>query len=87
MALSPAQQQEVWALTPSELSTNATIVWQNMADYDSVYDPATAASTISAQLGGTLTQAEVEAALNELNDKNLLELTGFKAGPYNAPQF
>ena len=87
MALTPAQQQEVWILTPAELSQNATVVWQCMADYDSTYDPASAAVTIEGQLGGTLNQTEIQAALNELNEKNLLEATGFKAGPLNTPAF
>ena len=79
------QQIEVWALSsPSEISNNAKWVWQNMADQDDTYEQETAGDVISQQMGGSLSASEVNAALEELEEKDLLEFVTFKAKALNS---
>jgi len=79
--LTPQQQQAVWSQTPAELSNEATMTWQTMVDYDGEYSEDSAAAAISQQMGGSLSEAEVQASLIELNNKGLLAYVAFKAAP------
>lgn len=82
------EQLEVWALaSPAEISNNAKYVWQLMADTDATYDKETAGQTISDEMGGSLSPSEVETALAELEERNLLEFVTFKAKALNGSSF
>jgi len=79
MAISTADQQAVWAIPEADLSDNAKTTYQVMADHTGeIYDQPGAASMISSQLGNSLTEAEVSAALNELYQYGLLLITGIQ---------
>jgi hypothetical protein len=77
MAISTADQQAVWAVPEADLSDNAKTTFQCMADHpDEVYATPGADLTISTQLGGSLSQSEANAALNELYQKGYLSIQG-----------
>ena len=85
MAISREQQLEVWALaSPSEISNNAKYVWELMADTDNTYEKETAGDQISQEMGGSLSGSEVNTALEELEEKDLLEFVTFKAKALNS---
>lgn len=88
MAQLPAEEQnQVWGSTPEQLGNNAKWVWQYMADNSDVqWSTDTGATDISAAMGGSLTSTEVDAALTELNDKNLISssLFGVNSPPQSA---
>jgi hypothetical protein len=79
MAITAEQQAAVWAIPETELSDNAKQCYGVMADHtDELYAQPGAAATISAQLGNSLTEAEAEAALNELYQYGLLSIQGIQ---------
>lgn len=79
MALPTEEQNAVWPLTPSQLSSNSKYVWQFMADNSEVeWSSDTGATDISAGMGGSLTEQEVSDALAELNQKGFITSNTFK---------
>ena len=78
MALPQADQLLVWATPTGDLTTPAKTVWEYMADTDDPFNVSTAAEDISVGIGGSYTPAEVQTALDELNAKGYLQLTGFR---------
>ena len=86
MALPTAEQNVVWGLSPEQLGNDAKWVWQYMADNSDVEWPAdTGAADISSGMGGSLTTAEVTAALEELETKGLITPRIFKVESPSAP--
>ena len=79
MALPTEEQNAVWALTLEQLSLNATLTWQYMADNSEVeWSAETGAADISSGMGGTLSTSEVSDALEELEQKELITSRIFK---------
>ena len=87
MSQLPAEEQNaVWSLTLEQLSLNATIVWQYMADNSDVeWSSDTGASDISSGLGGSLSTSEVQAGLDELLEKGLISSATFKVASPTIP--
>lgn len=79
MEITKVQQQIVWAVPEIDLSDAAKAVWQAMADYGQGYNSVDAAVVISAQMGGSISEAEVTNAINELWTKGYLLQTSFEA--------
>ena len=78
MAIPTETQLVVWGFSNEQLSKDATITWQYMADADQEWETATAAADISSGLGGTLSSEEVAVALQELEEKDLITSSSFK---------
>ena len=86
MALPVEEQNLVWGLTPAQLSTDGTFVWQYMADNSDIeWSNETGAVDISAAIGGSLTPEQVDAALVELRDKGLITDVTFRVASPSAP--
>ena len=76
--LSEESQNIVWGYTPSQLGNDAKWVWEYMADNSDVsWSASTAAADISAGMGTSLSESEVDAALTELRDKGLISADTF----------
>ena len=79
MALPTEEQNVVWGLTPEQLGNSAKWVWQFMADNSEIeWSSDTGAADISSGMGGSLSTSEVETALEELNEKDLISSPSFK---------
>ena len=86
MALPTSEQNQVWSLTLEQLSLNATLTWQYMADNSDVeWSADTGAADISSGMGGTLSTSEVTTALEELEEKGLITPRIFKVESPPAP--
>lgn len=79
MAITKEEKNIVWGFSPEQLSLNATVVWQYMATNEEIeWSSETGAADISSGLGGSLSTSEVETALEELNEKDLISSPSFK---------
>ena len=77
--LPASEQNAIWSATEAQLSNNAKWVWQYMADNsDTEWTVTTAAADISSNMGQSLTVTEVEEALQELDDKDLVSSATIK---------
>ena len=79
MAITKEEKNVVWGFSNEQLSLNATFVWQYMATNDDIeWSSDTGAADISSGVGGSLSTSEVENALEELNEKDLISSPTFK---------